>query len=71
MTGIDIFMVVIMVLTAVMLWVMLVWPVALIGTLMLVGCICGVVSGALPQYVCEQTPNDPYCAEYIDEETTG
>lgn len=71
MTGTDIFMLVIMVILAVMLWIMMVWPVALIGTIMIAGCIWGVVTGALPAYMCEQMPNDPYCVEYIDEEMTG
>lgn len=66
MTGTEIFMLVIAVVCVVMLWIMIVWPVALIGTLMVAACIWGTMFDN--SYICEQMPNDPYCIQDVEDE---
>jgi Flp pilus assembly protein TadB len=66
MNGIEILMLVICLVCIIMFWAMLVWPVALIGTIITLICLWGMITSAGQSWICEQMPNDPYCVEQFE-----
>jgi hypothetical protein len=67
MNGTEIFLLVLSVIAIIMLYAMIWWPVATVGAAMIVVCAWGVVFGDWGSKVCEYMPEDPACAEYIDQ----
>lgn len=67
MSGTEIFLVALGIVTIIMMFIMLWWPVATAGAVLVLICAWGIVSGYWESKMCEHNPEDPSCVEYISQ----
>lgn len=66
MDGTQIFILALGIICIVMMYVVLWWPAATVGALLVVVCTWGTIFGNWDAKLCEYTPDDPACVEHTD-----
>lgn len=66
MNGIQVFMIVIAVICIFMLYTVIWWPVATVAALVIMVCMWGFLFSDWEEKVCQYTPEDDYCVQYVD-----